>query len=944
MKNKLITITLLGLGIFFLSGISASAEYLIPGRIQDTGTLFEITDSEYLNVSLESSEEITALLESAPKTISLIIESSESADSTDLTISNLETKKTYYKYEDSYKNEVEFVASKKGKYTWTQDLTESHHVWFQEEQGTIFIPEDCSTYGTWDSGTSTCTLTQDLTESVEITANGTTLDCNNHSITGSESGLGINLIYKRDIVVEECNVTNFSEGIRLWGSHSNTLSNNMINSNVWDGIDLYGSDNNTISDNIIPDNFDGISLDLSDNNIISGNTTTLQSFHHVGIDLSRSHNNTLISNTLANNGYYGISLGFSSGNTLIDNNIVYSSLACLELRESSNNKVYHNNFINPTAVYIVGGTGNLFDNGYPVDFDPSIHGGNYFSDYIGVDLYSGPNQDQSGSDGIGDILYTFTGGQDNYPFMVESGWEGSPPVNQPPTFSNAGQYKSDGVTAISEGGTTTESTVAFKAIVSDPDNDTVKLQIELKEFNQEFNEQDIIESDFVNSGSEVVIARYELIEAQYHWRTRVVDDRGGISDWQEFEIPGNVDFVVSLSLSTKAAMLAKELVNSTYLYGGKGWDYNISEFVEPNTIKTGYNYWNNSLAIPSVDFGTGVDCSGLVMWSYNRSFNPQESRFNNFVKAEGADEQHLENTRPTTESQLQPGDVMFFDLDSNSFIDHVAMYVGESGGYDVVNARSRELGIRGMSKDILKELPGFVDFKQVILAPQLAILVSAHSPVDLVVTDPDGFTITPTTIINSDLEYLREIPGVLYYSEMERSADGNPIDQIYSYAEKIGDYLITVIPELDALPTDIYSLEVTVNGETTVLAEDIPISEIPEEPYVFESVEEEILASVKIEPETLNLTSKGVFTVFIQLPEEYDVKDIDVETIEFEGAEVIKSNIRGNDTLIVKFRREDLMEVLIGDEVEITVMGELIDETKFKGSDIIRIINRGKKK
>ncbi|MFQ6084384.1 MAG: PKD domain-containing protein, partial [Candidatus Aminicenantia bacterium] len=55
-------------------------------------------------------------------------------------------------------------------------------------------------------------------------------------------------------------------------------------------------------------------------------------------------------------------------------------------------------------------------NGYP-------SGGNYWSDYIGIDLYSGPNQDQPGSDGIGDAPYTFYGGQDNYPFMVENGWE-----------------------------------------------------------------------------------------------------------------------------------------------------------------------------------------------------------------------------------------------------------------------------------------------------------------------------------------------------------------------------------------------------------------------------------------------------------------------------------------------------------------------------------------
>lgn len=55
------------------------------------------------------------------------------------------------------------------------------------------------------------------------------------------------------------------------------------------------------------------------------------------------------------------------------------------------------------------------------------------------------------------------------------------------------------------------------------------------------------------------------------------------------------------------------------------------------------------------------------------------------------------------------------------------------------------------------------------------MIISAEGAIDLIVTDPDGFTITPDAIIPSDLEFIRAIPGVLYYSEMERGRDGNPI-------------------------------------------------------------------------------------------------------------------------------------------------------------------------
>jgi hypothetical protein len=59
---------------------------------------------------------------------------------------------------------------------------------------------------------------------------------------------------------------------------------------------------------------------------------------------------------------------------------------------------------------------NFWDIGYP-------SGGNYWSDYTSVDSYSGPYQNETGSDGIGDTPYIIDeDNQDNYPFMSEYGW------------------------------------------------------------------------------------------------------------------------------------------------------------------------------------------------------------------------------------------------------------------------------------------------------------------------------------------------------------------------------------------------------------------------------------------------------------------------------------------------------------------------------------------
>lgn len=211
-------------------------------------------------------------------------------------------------------------------------------------------------------------------------------------------------------------------GISLWSSSSNILNNNKATSNDQYGIFLWQSSNNNLIYNTVSKNWSGIHLLLSSSNKLSNNSASDNSS---GIYLKSYSNGNSLDNNIVNNNAYGIQLWGSwihrvNNNILTNNTISSNNIGGLNLTGSDNNKVYHNNFIGNKfyqANIPSGSLDNLFDDGYP-------SGGNYWSDYTGVDLKKGENQDEYGIDGIGDTAYTFYyGGIDNYPFMEENGWQ-----------------------------------------------------------------------------------------------------------------------------------------------------------------------------------------------------------------------------------------------------------------------------------------------------------------------------------------------------------------------------------------------------------------------------------------------------------------------------------------------------------------------------------------
>jgi parallel beta-helix repeat protein len=139
------------------------------------------------------------------------------------------------------------------------------------------------------------------------------------------------------------------------------------------------------------------------------------SFCNNGIYLTESSQNNITGNNVSWNSIYGIFIYSSSNNTVNNNYVAYNGWG-ISLNASSDNRLYHNHIINNTnQARDDSDNGNQWDNGYP-------SGGNYWSDYSGKDLYSGPNQDIPGDDGIGDTNYSIdSDSRDNYPFMGEIG-------------------------------------------------------------------------------------------------------------------------------------------------------------------------------------------------------------------------------------------------------------------------------------------------------------------------------------------------------------------------------------------------------------------------------------------------------------------------------------------------------------------------------------------
>jgi len=238
----------------------------------------------------------------------------------------------------------------------------------------------------------TYTLTDNIiNQTIVVERNGIVLDGRMHRLQGDGARYGIAIFESSSVTLKQMSISGFFYGIIVQypsgGYGYNFFLNNLISNNTY-GISLSSTQNNTLEGNVIEGNVEGIRLSFCSYGAVRNNRVL---FNEKGLFM-----HTHLSDRIE-----------------IYDNLFFGNDWAMETFHAYNNIIYHNDFINSTTTHVhTIEASNSYDDGYP-------SGGNYWSGHKATDLYSGPYQNETGSDGIGDTPYLVLdeNNVDNYPLM-----------------------------------------------------------------------------------------------------------------------------------------------------------------------------------------------------------------------------------------------------------------------------------------------------------------------------------------------------------------------------------------------------------------------------------------------------------------------------------------------------------------------------------------------
>ncbi len=212
-----------------------------------------------------------------------------------------------------------------------------------------------------------------------------------------------------DLVVSNDTFDNGEDtGVFVDGAYGLLADDNSL-TNVANAFFLNGGDDWVIVNNTAnADSDGGLMANSASGLLVEGNNFSEQS-GDMAIDLTAIDNFEVTANVFVNDSSALDISGLSQG-TVVGNEFLLDSVS-MDVDGIASLLTYHNDFVDDSG-WVLDSTGLAWDDGYPV-------GGNYWSNYTGVDEFHGPGQNLSGSDGIGDTPFVLDSENiDRYPLMT----------------------------------------------------------------------------------------------------------------------------------------------------------------------------------------------------------------------------------------------------------------------------------------------------------------------------------------------------------------------------------------------------------------------------------------------------------------------------------------------------------------------------------------------
>ena len=248
---------------------------------------------------------------------------------------------------------------------------------------------------------------------IQDTSQGTVVSGNSISVSGAFTwGMtGANIVdftYNTIVVTGDYAYGMGASSGNIIGNHISASGTNVFGIYSVSGQYILISDNYVIAtgSSAYGTQLEGSLKTFSDNTVMAGYNDGVAFF-------STSITNSKILNNNLSNSSIGLKMvsASSQGITFVGNSM-YNDQTVFRISGVSSNLFYHNSFVNYSVYQLSGNQTSLkWDNGYP-------SGGNFWSPYSGTDIFSGPSQNITGSDGIGDTPFNVSGRNiDNFPLM-----------------------------------------------------------------------------------------------------------------------------------------------------------------------------------------------------------------------------------------------------------------------------------------------------------------------------------------------------------------------------------------------------------------------------------------------------------------------------------------------------------------------------------------------